>query len=114
MLTNYMGNRKNEFILGIIAGVIGIFISIGGLLLGFIGSSLGLGSGSIIVAAITAIVSIVGLIGAILVRKESKEKISTWTMIGVGIIGLIAAGFLYIVPALLFIIAGIMVLTRKT
>lgn len=99
--------------LGILGGVFGLI----GALFAFGLSGVGQSLGSQDVASVSKngvialLASITGLVGAVLVFKNTK--LSGWLMIGSAIIGFIAAFLAYIMSAIFFFIAGIMALTIK-
>ena len=97
-----------EFILGLIGGLIGFFAGIAALVIGGLASAFSVDGGSNIIGlGFGAIIfSIVGIVGAAIVK--SKTKIAGYLMIISAIGGLICISAFYILSFILLIIGGIM------
>lgn len=100
-------------VLGTIGAVFGLMgavlaIGLGGLGTAFGSQDVASVSNNGVVALLT---SITGLVGAILVFKNTK--LAGWFMVGSAIIGFVAAFLAYIIAAIFFFIAGILALTMK-
>ncbi|MBC1522338.1 DUF4064 domain-containing protein [Listeria aquatica] len=127
-----MNPRKAEFVLTLIAGITGIiaglFGILGGGLIGVISQSsefttnaaydtsdmdiLAATSGMVVILAILAlIVGILLFIFSFFIKKNAK----LWGILTLilGVIGFFLVGFLWVVPGVLAVIAGIMCLARK-
>ncbi|WP_167630651.1 DUF4064 domain-containing protein [Listeria valentina] len=127
-----MNPRKAEFVLTLIAGITGIiaglFGILGGGILGAASQSsefatstayntsdmeiLAATSGMVVILAIFALVAgILLLIFSFFIKKNAK----LWGILTLilGVIGFFLVGFLWIVPGVLAVIAGIMCLARK-
>jgi hypothetical protein len=102
--------RATEFILGLIGGILGIFVAPGLFFLGGIVAYLGGGAFLIIAAIGDVVLSIIGLIGVAFVR--SHTKLAGLMMLISGIFGLMFALGLW-VGALLFTVAGAIAIIRK-
>jgi hypothetical protein len=105
-------SRTTEKVLGIIGGILGMFGGIFALFLGGVGTAINGDSGGLGGLGILAFVfSILGIITAILV--SSKPKLAGWGLI-VSAVGIFISISLFgIIPAILFLIAGIMTLIKK-
>ncbi|RDX01254.1 DUF4064 domain-containing protein [Listeria kieliensis] len=127
-----MNPRKAEFVLTLIAGITGIiaglFGILGGGLLGAVSQSpeiannaavdtsdmeiLAATGGMVVIMALLAlVVGILLLIFSFFIKKNAK----LWGILTLilGVIGFFLIGFLWIVPGVLAVIAGIMCLARK-
>ncbi|KEO83957.1 DUF4064 domain-containing protein [Tumebacillus flagellatus] len=105
--------RTAEFVMGLIAGIVGILCGFSGVLFGGIAESLQVdGAGVVSTASWVAIaISVLGIIGAAIIK--SKTALGSLFMIVAAIVGFICISFFYTVPAVLFLIAGIMGFARK-
>lgn len=105
-------SRTTEKVLGIIGGILGMFGGIFALFLGGVGTALNGDSGGLGGLGILAFVfSILGIVTATLV--SSKPKIAGWGLI-ISAVGIFISISLFgIIPAILFLIAGIMTLIKK-
>jgi hypothetical protein len=105
-------SRTTEKVLGIIGGILGMFGGIFALFLGGVGTAINGDSGGLGGLGILAFVfSILGIVTAILV--SSKPKLAGWGLI-VSAVGIFISISLFgIIPAILFLIAGIMTLIKK-
>ncbi|MHC5251583.1 DUF4064 domain-containing protein [Listeria kieliensis] len=127
-----MNPRKTEFVLTLIAGITGIiaglFGILGGGLLGAASQSSELANSAavdtsdmeilaatggmvVIMALLALVVGILLLIFSFFIKKNAK----LWGILTLilGVIGFFLIGFLWIVPGVLAVIAGIMCLARK-
>lgn len=127
-----MNPRKTEFVLTLIAGITGIiaglFGILGGGLIGAVSQSseiannaavdtsdmeiLAATSGMVVIMALLAlVVGILLLIFSFFIKKNAK----LWGILTLilGVVGFFLIGFLWIVPGVLAVIAGIMCLARK-
>ncbi|MBL0386477.1 DUF4064 domain-containing protein [Tumebacillus sp. ITR2] len=105
--------RTAEFVMGLIGGIVGILCGFSGVLLGSVAASLQVdGSGTVSTASWIAIaVSVLGIVGAGIVKKSTK--LGSLFMLIAAVVGFICISFFYTVPAILFLIAGIMGFARK-
>lgn len=105
--------RTGEFVLGLIGGIIGILASLSGTLFGALATSMGVDQGGAVSTAswIALVLSVLGLIGACIVKKNST--LASIFMLIAGIGGFICISMLYIVAGILFVIAGVMGLVRR-
>lgn len=109
--------RRAEFVLGIIAGIIGI---LSGIFEGLIGGMLGVMSVTPMMGianyfleksgTILVILSVLGIVGAIL--ANSNNVLAGIFMLIAAVGGFLIAMFVYMLPAVLFVIAGLMCLLR--
>lgn len=105
-------SRTVELVLGLLGGIFGFFgalfaIGIGGLA-GAFGAS---GASDVIGLGFAAIIfSIIGIIGAVIVK--SKTKAAGWLMIISAFGGLISISFAYLLSFILLLIGGIMALKK--
>lgn len=100
---------KIEMILGGLGGVIG-------LIMGNYAWAVGVWGGNEIGGILAIIFSIIGIVGAISIDTKIiniETKTAGYMMIGAAILGYLAIGSDYILPAILFIIAGIFALFKK-
>ncbi|WP_167629207.1 DUF4064 domain-containing protein [Listeria valentina] len=127
-----MNPRKTEFVLTLIAGITGIiaglFGILGGGLIGAVSQSSEIannaavdtsdmeilaatGSMVVVMALLALVVGILLLIFSFFIKKNAK----LWGILTLilGVIGFFLIGFLWIVPGVLAVIAGIMCLARK-
>jgi hypothetical protein len=106
-------SRTLELVLGIIGGFFGLMGGIGAVLIGSFGSAFNAtGYSDIMVSGIVAIVvSIMGIIGAVLVRN--KPKLGGLLMILSGIIGFICIFVFYVLGGVFLVIGGLLALLRK-
>lgn len=110
--------RKTEFVLGIIGGIIGI---LSGIFDGVIGRVMQVVSVTPIMTisnylleksgTILVILSVLGIVGAIIVN--SNNILAGIFMLIAGVGGFLIAMFVYMLPAILFTIAGLMCFLRK-
>lgn len=116
-----MGSRTVEFVLGLIGGILGFFAAIAAILLGGLGAAIGeavenqetASSGSfIILLGFAAIIfSIVGIVGAALVK--GKPKLGGALMLVSAIGGLISISWFYSLSFILLLIGGLMGILKK-
>jgi DNA-directed RNA polymerase subunit RPC12/RpoP len=97
-----------EFILGLLGGIIGFFAGIAAIGIGGLGSAFGASNAdTVIMGGFGAIIfSILGIIGAAIVRKQTKT--AGYLMIVAAIGGLICIFVFYILSFILLILAGIL------
>jgi hypothetical protein len=105
--------RTAEFVLGLIGGIVGVLSGFSGVLLGGVAEALQVdGSGTVSTASWIAILfSVLGIVGAGIVKN--KTALGSLFMIISAVAGFICISFLYTIPALLLLIAGIMGFARK-
>lgn len=99
--------------MGLIAGIVGILCGFSGVLFsGFIEAFHVDGTGGLTIASwIVVAVSVLGIIGALVINN--KTALGSLFMIVAAIVGFIFISFFYTVPAILFLISGIMGFVRK-
>ncbi|MDI6892792.1 MAG: DUF4064 domain-containing protein [Actinomycetota bacterium] len=105
--------RTVEFVLGILGGTLG-FLGAGFVLFfGSVYSSFGGKDASTLVSLGWAAIlfAILGITGAALVK--SKTKLGGWLMLASAIGGIISISFMYALPFVLLIIAGLMAIIKK-
>ena len=102
-----------EFILGLIGGIIGFFASVAAIVIAGLASAFSMhGASNLIGLGFGAtIFSIIGIIGAAIVK--SKTKIAGYLMIISAIGGLICISAFYLLSFILLIIGGIMAVRHK-
>lgn len=105
--------RTAEFVLGLIGGIFGIISGVLALGIGGIASSVGVSGGNTvgILALVAILLSILGIVGAVIVRTKGKLGGLFMTVAAVG--GFICISFIYILAAILLIIPGLMGLIKK-
>ncbi len=104
-------NRMPELILGLIGGVLGLLFIPVMVFLGAFGEAFTGSPGTLYAqAAVAALISIIGLVAAVLVKSKPRE----WgiCLVICGIIGVIVASGFY-VGGLLLLVAGILALVRR-
>lgn len=108
-----MGKRTAEFVLGLIGGIFGILGALFVLGLGGLVAAFGAERGSTVFLMFffASIFSVLGIVGAALVK--TKTKLGGWLMIISAIGGLISISFAYTLSFVLLIIAGLMALIKK-
>lgn len=108
-----MGRRTTEFVLGLIAGILGFFAAVFALAVGTAGSALGAeGAGDIVGLGWAAMgFSVLGIIGSVVVKRNDKWGGGLLLIAGIG--GLISISFFYILSFVLFLIAGLLALFKK-
>lgn len=109
--------RRAEFVLGIIAGILGV---LAGLFDGVIGGFMNLMPMNSMMGienyflektgTILVVLSILGIVGAII--ASSNNVLAGVFMLIAGFGGFLIAMFLYMLPAILFTVAGLMCLLR--
>lgn len=95
--------RKLEFILGLIGGILGLLMALYFELVLFF----------LLRIHLLLLFSIVGLVGAILVRKKEYNKLPGYLMVIGGVGGFIAAYAFFYIPAALLVIAGLLIIFEK-
>ncbi|ASS76210.1 hypothetical protein CIG75_15520 [Tumebacillus algifaecis] len=105
--------RTAEFGLGLAGGILGILFALAGVFFGEVAQSLAVEEGGLVAGLswIALLFSVLGIIGAVLVRK--KTVLASILMLVAAIGGFVCISFFYILPGILLIIAGIMGLVRK-
>ncbi len=105
-------SRTLELVLGLLGGIFGFFGAIFALGVGSLGAAFGAsGASDIIGLGFAAIIfSIIGIIGAVIVK--SKTKAAGWLMIVSAFGGLISISFAYLLSFILLLIGGIMALKK--
>ncbi len=105
-------SRKTEFVLGLIGGILGILTAIMVMTVGGAASLFEAeGAGSVTTTGFIALLfSILGLVGACMVKNHNL--LGGTFMVAAAIGGTISTAFFYIVPLILFVIAGLMALIR--
>ncbi len=108
-----MGKQTVEFVLGLVGGIFGFFTALIVLMFGGIGSTLGGEGASTIIGLgwLAIIFSIIGIVGAVIVKN--KTKIGGWIMIISAVGGVISVSFAYALSFVLLIIAGLMAIIKK-
>jgi len=103
-------SRTTELVLGLLGGIFGFFGAFFAIGIGGLGSAFGAsGASDVVGLGFAAIVfSILGIIGAVLVK--SKSKTAGWLMIISAFGGLISIGFAYLLSFVLLLIGGILAL----
>ncbi|EFS00921.1 DUF4064 domain-containing protein [Listeria seeligeri] len=127
-----MNPRKTEFILTLIAGITGVIAGITGIISGGVMSAVfsspevtsqageysaeveaaASAGGSVVIVAILALVIGVALFIFAFLLKKNAKVFGILTLV-LGVVGFFLIYFLWIVPGILAIIAGIMCLARK-
>lgn len=102
-----------EFILGLLGGVLGFFAGIAAIGVGAFGSAFSVqGASSIIGLGVGAVIfSIIGIVGAAIVKTNTKN--AGYLMIISAIGGLICISAFYILSFILLIIGGVMAVRHK-
>jgi hypothetical protein len=105
--------RTAEFVVGLIGGILGILAGLSGVFFGAVATAFEVDGGSMVSGAswIAVALSVLGLIGAAVVKN--KTMLGSILMLIAAIGGFICISFLYILPGVLLLIAGIMGLVRK-
>lgn len=116
-----MGSRTVEFVLGLIGGIFGFLAAIVAIILGGLAAGIGeafesqetASSGSlVIVLGFSAIIfSIIGIVGAALVK--GKPKLGGGLMLASAFGGLISISLFYSLSFILLLIAGLMGVLKK-
>lgn len=106
--------RTAEFVLGLIGGIFGIIGGILALTVGGAAAAFGVSGGATVsvLGFIAILLSVLGIVGAAIVRKNSKLGGVFMTIAAVG--GVICISAFYILPGILLIIAGLMGLIKKS
>lgn len=100
--------KSIPLILGVLAGIAGLFGSAFGYFVGSLNSAFGGGSGIAVASLIAVALSIAGMVGAVM--SHNKPRTGAYLMMIAGIDGLIAVSFGYIIAAPLFIISAVLAL----
>ena len=103
-----------SLVLGLIGSILGLLSTVGVMLLGSLGASLGATSGNAVIGSgVSAfLIAIIALVFSCLISKFTKA--SAIILIFCGIIGFICSFMAFLVPAILLIVAGALALTKKT
>jgi len=106
-------SRTMELVFGILGGFFGLVGGIGALIIGSFGEAFNFAGYSdiMIMGTVAIIVSIAGIIGAILVKKN--PKLGGILMILSGIIGFICIFVFYMLGGIFLVLGGLMALVRK-
>lgn len=106
-------SRTMELFLGIIGGFFGLLGGIAALMIGSFGEAFNFAGYSdiMLLGTLAIVVSITGIIGAVLVKN--KPKLGGILMILSGIIGFISIFVFYIIGGFFLVLAGILALVRK-
>lgn len=106
--------RTAEFVLGLIGGIFGIIGGILALTIGGAAVAFGAKGGATVgvLGFVAMLLSILGIVGAAIVKKNSKLGGVFMTIAAVG--GVICISAFYILPGILLIIAGLMGLIKKS
>lgn len=106
-------SRTLELVLGIIGGFFGIVGGIAAVMIGSFGAAFEAAGYSdiVILGTVAIIVSITGIVGAVLVKN--KPKLGGTLMILSGIIGFISIFVFYILGGIFLVIGGLLALIRK-
>lgn len=100
--------KNLSVLLGIMAGIAGLFGAAFAYFVGGLSSAFGGGSGIAVAGLIAVMLSVAGIVGAIMSR--GKNRTGAYIMMIAGIDGLIAISFGYIIAGPLFIIAAALAL----
>ncbi|PRP93743.1 hypothetical protein TUN_44790 [Bacillus sp. M21] len=105
--------RTTEFVLGLIGGIFGILCAFIALFIGGVASAMEAeGAGSVIGLGWAAVaLSILGIVGSVMVKSKAKVGGAMMTIAAIG--GFICISFIYILPAVLLLIGGLMGIFRK-
>ncbi|HDR6309459.1 TPA: DUF4064 domain-containing protein [Bacillus cereus] len=105
--------RTTEFVLGLIGGIFGILCAFIALFIGGVASAMEAeGAGSVIGLGWAAVaLSVVGIVGSVMVKSKAKVGGAMMTISAIG--GFICISFIYILPAVLLLIGGLMGIFRK-
>ncbi|MFJ8531494.1 DUF4064 domain-containing protein [Bacillus sp. NPDC094106] len=105
--------RTTEFVLGLIGGIFGILCAFIALFIGGIASAMEAdGANSVIgLGWLAVLLSILGIVGSVVVRSNAKAGGIMMTIAAIG--GFICVSFVYILPAVLLLIGGLMGIFRK-
>ncbi|MBS3144025.1 DUF4064 domain-containing protein [Candidatus Woesearchaeota archaeon] len=103
--------RTAEFTLGLIGGVFGIFFGLLSLLFGGVSAAFGMGNEVLWLGFSAILFSILGIIGASIVKH--KTKMAGWFMTIAAVCGVISISAFYIIPGALLLVGGLMALIRK-
>ncbi len=105
--------RIAALVLGILGGVIGLFMSGGALFIGGVGAAVGAAGASTVIGGGWAALalSILGIVGGAL--AIAKPKLAGWFMVIAAVGGFIAVFIAFIVAGPLLLIGGILALVSK-
>lgn len=105
--------RIAALVLGILGGVIGLFMSGGALFIGGVGAAVGAAGASTVIGGGWAALalSILGIVGGAL--AIAKPKLAGWFMVIAAVGGFIAVFLAFIVAGPLLLIGGILALVSK-
>lgn len=113
MKTVKTSSRTLELVLGIMGGFFGLLGGIAALMIGSFGEAFNFAGYSdiMILGTVAIIVSITGVIGAVLVKNN--RKLGGLLMILSGIIGFICIFVFYILGGFFLVLGGVLALIRK-
>ncbi|MBE7097870.1 MULTISPECIES: DUF4064 domain-containing protein [Bacillus] len=105
--------RTTEFVLGLIGGIFGILCAFIALFIGGVASAMEAEGASNVIGLGWAAValSILGIVGSVMVKSKAKVGGVMMTIAAIG--GFICISFIYILPAVLLLIGGLMGIFRK-
>ncbi|KEK22868.1 DUF4064 domain-containing protein [Bacillus gaemokensis] len=105
--------RTTEFVLGLIGGIFGILCAFIALFIGGVSAAMDADSANSVIGLGWGAValSILGIVGSVMVK--SKAKVGGIMMTVAAISGFICISFIYILPAVLLLIGGLMGIFRK-
>lgn len=105
--------RTTEFVLGLIGGIFGILCACIALFIGGVASAMEAEGASNVIGLGWAAValSILGIVGSVMVKSKAKVGGAMMTIAAIG--GFICISFIYILPAVLLLIGGLMGIFRK-
>lgn len=105
--------RTTEFVLGLIGDIFGIIFAFIALMIGGMGAAFDAeGADSIIGLSWGAVaLSILGIVGCIVVKKNAKVGGNMMTVAAIG--GFICISIVYLLPGVLLLIGGLMEIFRK-
>ncbi|MED3394434.1 DUF4064 domain-containing protein [Bacillus wiedmannii] len=105
--------RTTEFVLGLIGGIFGILCAFIALFIGGVASAMEAEGASNVIGLgwVAVALSILGIVGSVMVKSKAKVGGAMMTIAAIG--GFICISFIYILPAVLLLIGGLMGIFRK-
>ncbi|HFK1548840.1 DUF4064 domain-containing protein [Bacillus albus] len=105
--------RTTEFVLGLIGGIFGILCAFIALFIGGVASAMEAEGASNVIGLgwVAVALSILGIVGSVMVKSKAKVGGAMMTIAAIG--GFICISFIYILPAVLLLIGGLMGILRK-
>lgn len=105
--------RTTEFVLGLIGGIFGILCAFIALFIGGVASAMEAEGASNVIGLgwVAVALSILGIVGSVMVKSKAKVGGGMMTIAAIG--GFICISFIYILPAVLLLIGGLMGIFRK-